>query len=527
MNKLLIGYVRSVKGLEIEVELSKDVNKMKFSVGGRTYRVGQVGSYVIIPILFEILVGIISEVKMQPIGEILEGKPVLSEKKMMLIQLVGSIREKRFDRGLKTYPLIGDEVHLASSEIINTIFAGQNIESSIKIGGFSHAENTPVWLDVNKLLSRHTAIVGNTGAGKSTTVASLIKCLLEKYKYAHIILFDVHGEYSQIKHDKIKHIKAEDLKIPHWLLNFAQWRAFLDVGSEAYKQRDSLKTAITELKRNHNKEFDQAKLNVDSPLYFPIEELQTHNELIKKESSSLKEKLDVFLSDARYNNLLKSGIDSTDKLQNFAESIIDKNYCCTILDLSKIVPDILSLVIEILSRLFYEFSYWNLERDFPLLLVYEEAHRYLSSEYGNLSCKRRIENIAKEGRKYGIGIIIVSQRPSEISETVLAQCNNFIAHRLTTDKDKEFIKNLLPENLLGLTNLLPSLKKGEALVVGDAAILPVRIDIKMLEQLPSTDCDFHIKWTNGPTPDYSIPLIISNWLNQKFEWRLKKDKKKN
>lgn len=520
MNELLIGYVRSVKGLEVEVELSKDIEKMKFSFNGQTYRVGQIGSYVTIPVLFERLVGIVSEIRMQPIEEMMGGEPLLSDKKIMQLQLVGCIREGSFDRGLKTYPLIGDEVHLARAEDIDTIFAGQNTDYSIRIGNFSQAEDTPIWIDVNKMLSRHTAIVGNTGSGKSTTVATLIKRFLEKYPHPYIILFDIHGEYGQIKHEKIKHIKGEDLKIPHWLLNFSQWKNLLSITPQAAKQSDNLKSAITELRKTHNPDFEEAKLSVDTPIYFPMDELLSHKSITG--DKSLSEKLDVLIKDVRYDNLLKSGYNSTPDLNRFAENILDKKFGCTILDLSKIVPDILSPVVEILSRLFYELSYWNLERDYPLLLIYEEAHRYLSEAYNNYSSKKRVENIAKEGRKYGVGIIIVSQRPSEVSETILAQCNNYIAHRLTTDKDREFIKNLLPENLLGLTNLLPSLGQGEALIAGDAAVLPARADIEMLEQLPSMDCDFHSKWTEGPHKDFDLKSICKNWINQKFEWRKEK-----
>ena len=164
-----------------------------------------------------------------------------------------------------------------------------------------------------------------------------------------------------------------------------------------------------------------------------------------------------------------------------------------------------------------------MEKDFPIVLIYEEGHRYLSSEYGNYTSRKRVENIAKEGRKYGVAVIIVSQRPSEISETILAQCNNFITHRLTTDKDREFIKNLLPENLIGLTNLLPSLGQGEALIAGDAVVLPARADIEKLEQLPSIDCDFHSKWTVGPGQDFTLRQVLDNWINQKFKWRAKED----
>ena len=328
MNELLIGYIRSVKGLEVEVELDKEIEKMKFSFNGRTYRVGQVGSYIIIPVLFERLIGIVSEVRMQAIEEMDGDKPILSDKKMMQIQLVGSIREGKFDRGLKTYPLIGDEVHLARFEDINTIFAGQKTKHSIKIGNFSHAENTPIWMDVNKLLSRHTAIVGNTGAGKSTTVATLIKCFLEEYPHSHIILFDIHGEYGQIKHEKIKPIKGEDLKIPHWLLSFSQWKDLLAITPQAAKQSDNLKTAIIDLRKKHNLNFDEIKLSVDTPIYFPINELLTHTSVTK--DASLKEKLDVLYKDVRYDNLLKSGYDGTQKLKDFAENILDRNFNCTI-----------------------------------------------------------------------------------------------------------------------------------------------------------------------------------------------------
>jgi hypothetical protein len=519
MNELLIGYVRSVRGLDVEVELSRDVGQMKFSVGGRTYRVGQIGSYVTIPVLFERLVGIVSEVRMQPIEEIIEGKPVLSDKKVMQLQLVGCISEGEFDRGLKDYPLIGDEVHLARSEDIDIIFAGQKTERAIKIGNFAQTEDTPIWIDVNKMLSRHSAIVGNTGSGKSTTVATLIKTFLGKYEHPHIILFDIHGEYGQIKDKKIKHIRGEELKVPHWLLNFSQWKDLLSIGPTASKQSDNLKTAITELREKNNKDFDKAKLSVDTPIYFPMDELLAHESITK--DASLSEKLEVLIKDIRCDNIFKSGYDSTEEIGKFAESIIDKHYSCTILDLSKIVPDMLSSVVEILSRLFYEFAYWNLEKDYPIVLIYEEGHRYLSGEYGNYTSRRRVENIAKEGRKYGVGIILVSQRPSEISETIFSQCNNFIIHRLTTDKDREFIKNLLPENLQGLTNLLPSLGQGEALIAGDAAVLPARAKIDMLEKLPSIDCDFHSKWTDGPETGFNVKSILENWIHQKFEWRKK------
>ncbi|HLD29216.1 MAG TPA: helicase HerA-like domain-containing protein, partial [bacterium] len=444
MEKTYIGKIYSVRGMTVEAEVERDFSELKLLGEKRSFLPSQVGSYVLIHGRFEKQVGIISEVRRMPIEETREGRIEFKIKSVMIVQLVGSLGEKSFQRGYVLPPFVGEEVHFPEPQDFERIFSGQQKELSIKVGHFHQMEEIPVLLHLDRLLARHTAVVGNTGSGKSTTVATLVMRLIEKYDHAHIALFDIHGEYSLISHPRVKQIKADALKIPHWLLSFPQWKTLLNVGFRTSEPWDALKEAITELKCRYNKDIEPSKISVDMPVYFPVEKLLQHPRIVGEECAIMRERIETLIKDSRYFNILKSGYDSTETLKDFTQLILDKNAGCTVLNLSKIMPDMLNFVVEILSRLFFRFCYWNLNRDYPLLLVYEEGHRYLGRDDAPHSATRRVEDIAKEGRKYGVGLMIVTQRPSDISETILAQCNNFIAHRLTTDRDKNFLMSLLP-----------------------------------------------------------------------------------
>jgi uncharacterized protein len=174
-----------------------------------------------------------------------------------------------------------------------------------------------------------------------------------------------------------------------------------------------------------------------------------------------------------------------------------------------------SLLISLLSRLLFDFCYWNLERDFPLLMIYEEGHKYLS--FG--MAKKTVERISKEGRKYGVSILVASQRPSELSDTILSQCNNFISHRLSTYADQSIIQNRLSENIEGLTNLLPTLSRGEAVIVGDCISLPARVKISKQIELRNTDCEFSKLWKDGPDSNFSTEYIVENMRLQQYRKR--------
>ncbi len=506
MPPIPIGFISSVKGLDAEVEINSALPKLTFPQGDTVYRVGELGAYVTIPLETESLIGVVYETTK------LSGTSF--KQAFFKLHLVGTLQQQVFRKDFSRSPLLEDQVMAASPEEVAAIFTSASRQGTVTLGHLSQWAHIPYRTDLNKLLARHLAIVGNTGSGKSTTVATLIRHLLNEYAHPHIVVFDVHGEYGQMVHPLLKQVTPDQLKVPHWLLKFSQWQDLLTLTPPHVKSLDALKTTLMDLRMKFNPEYDRAKLTVDTPLYFRMMELLTHPKVTNDDF--LNERLNSLYRDARYDPILKAEFDT---LAGFADSVMDPAVGCTVLNLSHLVSELLIPIVEIFSTLFYELSFWNLERDFPLVLIYEEGHRYLNDAESSASSRKRIESLVKEGRKYGIAVVIVSQRPSDISETILAQCNNCVAHRLTTDRDQSFVKDLLPRNMWGLADLLPSLAKGEALMAGDAVPLPARVQIVMEEALPSTECDLDTQWRQGPREDFSIGTAADNWINQKFEWR--------
>lgn len=506
MSRSPIGFISAVKGLDAEMEINPALSQFTIPQGETVYRIGELGAYVTIPSDIETFIGVVYDT-FKP-----SGVPSLPAR--FKLHLVGALHQGTFRKDFAHSPLLTDSVFAATPEEVATIFNSTSPNGTVALGHLSQWARIPYRTDVNKLLTRHLAVVGNTGSGKSTTIATLIRHLLNDYPHPHIVVFDVHGEYGQMIHPHLKHITPDQLKVPHWLLKFSQWRDLLLLTPQHVKSLDALKTALMDLRMKFNPQYDRSKLTVDTPLFFRMMELVTHPKITNDDY--LNERINSLYRDARYDPILKANFDS---LASFAEWVIDPSTGCTVLNLSHLVPDLLIPTVEIFSTLFYELSFWNLEHDFPLVLIYEEGHRYLNDSESSDSSRKRIESIVKEGRKYGIASVIVSQRPSDISETILAQCNNCIAHRLTTDRDQAFVKHLLPRNLIGLADLLPSLAKGEALVAGDAVPLPARVQIVMEEQLPSTECDLDAQWQKGPREDFSVRTATDNWIHQKFEWR--------
>lgn len=497
-----IGIVHAVRGAEIT--LARETGSTLRPIEGD--RIGAIGSFVTLPTPLEILIGMVSAI---------EGPSATAATGTLTFQLIGAIRDGRFTRGMGTSPIPGERAYVPTQDQVLTLLGHEAGAPLIPLGTLPQFPDIPVTLDLNKLLSRHALIVGSTGSGKSTTVATLVLTLLERYAHPYLVIFDVHGEYGGLRHPKMKLINGHELKIPHWLLSLQQWGDLLHLEPQS-QSLTNLGAALQELKAKYNPEFDRSKLSVDTPIFYRLFELTTHPKVTH--DPTLNERLPPMSKDVRYAPLFQSGYEYLGGLTAFTDLVLDRRQGATILDLSHLVPDLLSPVVEIFSRLFFEFCYWNTKRDFPLVLVYEEGHRYLSADPVHASSRKRVENIVKEGRKYGVGAIIVSQRPTEISPTILAQCGNIIAHRLTTDQDRQCVKNLLPESLVGFTSLLPSLATGEMLLAGDAASLPLRSQVKYLQKLPSVDCDYHAKWTHGPGAGFSSEAILKNWLDQTNHW---------
>ncbi|PPA05184.1 ATPase [Pseudomonas sp. MWU12-2312b] len=556
-----LGDVQDVNGTAVSISLSKQSLTGFIYIDGQGYRVGQIGSFVRIPIGFSDLFGIVSQVGASAVPE---NKTSIDDQsnRWMRIQLVGEgQRNGSFQRGLSQYPTIGDEVHLVSEKELKTIYGRPDRPYFVKLGHISNAESIPALIDINKLVTRHSAIVGTTGSGKSTTVASIMNALsdTEKYPSSRIIMLDLHGEYGSALKDKADIFKINsfkssklaesELRIPFWALNFDELCevSFGEFSNE--KEKNVVMERVHKLKAESIAKYPRAgasldSVSVDSPIPFSIHHLwydlfietfatyykgrpgkpmdnlafeldpagnelrgnpaagippifknivtEANEEKINYLPGSLNIGKNVLLLGTklripRYDFIFRPGdwMPEADgavvtDLDALLESWIGEK-SISILDLSGVPPDILQTTIGAVLRILYEALFWarNLSqggRHRPLLIVMEEAHIYLNDSFKGMASKI-VQRIVKEGRKYGIGAMIVSQRPSEIDPTILSQCGTFFALRLTNSTDRAHITSALSDNLDGLTSMLPILRTGEAIILGEAVKLPMRTSI--------------------------------------------------
>ncbi|HBD96123.1 MAG: Bipolar DNA helicase [Spirochaetes bacterium GWF1_31_7] len=441
--------------------------------------------------------------------------------------------------------------------------------------------NVPI--NGNKFFNKHFAIVGSTGSGKSHTVASILQNAIEQKtgKYdglnnSHIVLFDIHGEYKQAFPDS-NFIDFSNIKLPYWLFDSEELSDLFIESSEqnSHNQVSQFKFAVTENKKKENlkkPEYDRippGRIYFDTPIEFNIDEIinyikNINNELVNKKTNRcpmtkadeiIKDRvpryfdevlefekvsadyvsgpfsgdferfilrLETIRNNPRLNFLFNDVFDTSleEVLQQFLGYNNKSKSNITIVDLSGIPFEVLSISVSLISRILFEFGYYykkmlnnDIDCETPILLVYEEAHKYVpkSDLVKFRASKSAIERIAKEGRKYGVTLGIVSQRPSEISETIFSQCNNFVAMRLTNPEDQNYVKRLLPDNLGELTNSLPTLGAGEALITGEAIILPSLVKIDFPKDEPhSTDISYLEIWKEK-WKDINFINITEEW----------------
>lgn len=553
-----LGTVEDVKGVTISVVLDEDTISGLAFVDGHGYRIGQVGSFVRIPIGYVDLFGIVSQVGASAVPERFIEHEAHGHR-WMTVQLVGEgTRRGDFERGLSQYPTIGDTVHLVTEDDLKRIYGRPDSPRYLRVGSLASSEAIAALVDIDKLITRHCAVIGSTGTGKSTTVAGLLNTISRagRFKSARVIVIDIHGEYAAALQEeatifKINPDKRKEefpLYIPYWALTFDELFSvtFGDVPGDA--DRGGIIEKVTEkkvasLQKKPRKGVTESTLNVDTPVPFSIHQLwyelhllviSTHlqtgnqsastvafqtdsdgNEIdrgdpmkvrppkckpqdtssgaspkvyLSQSSLNIRRPLEALaykLRDSRYDFLFRPGdwLPDTNGLpkKDLNELLSQWLECTkpvTILDLSGIPRDILNTLIGVLLRIIYDCLFWarNLSeggRERPLLLVLEEAHAYLGKDDAGPAAQA-VRRIVKEGRKYGIGGMIISQRPVEIDTTILSQCGTFFAMRLANSQDRSHVTSAVSENLEGLFSMLPILRTGEAIIVGEAVHIPVR-----------------------------------------------------
>lgn len=578
-----LGSVASVSGSAVSVRLAQSVASGLSMIEGRAYRIGQVGSFVRIPQGYQDLYGVVSGVgaSAAPKSGI---SPEVDTGRWMEVQLVGEAISGVFERGISQYPNVGDGVHITTERSLSKIY-GTSDQGQIVIGSLSSAESIPAKLSLNELITRHSAILGSTGSGKSTTIASLLRAIAssvegaEQYPSARILMLDIHGEYSAALSDIATIFSVDpqageqELLMPYWALDASDLLGFLTGGVDGPRET-AFTDKVFQLKvASHAAQnfpgVQESSITVDTPLPFSLKQLwydlidfeiatfegQNRDQstrqnagdpdqliaptykphamgaqgpFLNQQAIGIRRQLNQLRSlllDRRYNFLLhpgdwEPGLDGAINrdLDELLAGWIGGPKPITILDLSGVPSLVLERLVGSILKVVYESIFWSREKseggiERPLLVVMEEAHRYLSSDAKGLA-SQTVQKIAKEGRKYGVGAMVISQRPSEVDETILSQCGTYFALRLSNPQDRARVQGTLPDGLVSLLEVLPVLRTGEAIVMGEAAKLPMRCRITLPQkehQPKSSDPKVSERW--------SIPRRIEGYDRVVASWR--------
>jgi len=539
----LLGHIVESNGSEFVAQLLSDEDGFvpEVSVDGHNVRIGQIGSYLIVR-QSGVYVLVIVESMWQEIDA--DGKLT----RMLRVNPLGEITAKGgFSRGVAHFPTTGAELHLVTASTLAVLFARYSA-ANFKVGQLSAFESVDVFVDPDAFFGRHAAILGQSGSGKSWSVTSFVQSTLKAMPNAHIIILDLHGEYGSkdwdpstsppFPADKVRCIKASDLEIPYWLLTYEELIELLidDDDPNASVQIAFLRGALLELKREANEHLGLGHITVDSPIYFSMESLlerfkfanETTADFGKSKTAltgkfdQLLVKLQSRLNDTRYNFLLRpEKRTSSESLPGLLRDFVglgEKKAKVTVLDLSSVPFDVHPTVTAQIGRLAFEFNYWNPKcREFPIFLIAEEAHSYIprATASGHQGTRRSFERIAKAGRKYAVGLCVVSQRPNELSETVLSQCSTFVCLRITNPDDQEYVRALVPDAARGILEALTSLAQGEAIATGEGVPMPVRFRVTMPNPPPNAqDIEYGGMWARGPA-ETDVEHIVDCWRRQR------------
>ena len=570
----LLGTVQDVDGPTISINIEPDLPTGILFVDGEAHSAGQVGGFVRIELGFVNLVGVITRAGA---GAVPGGSEPTTSSRWITVQLVGeSVPGRAFARGVARLPSIGSRAFIVTEVDLERIYGqGTEADGLFSVGRVAAALSITARIDFNRLVTRHSAVVGSTGSGKSTTVAKIAEVLAnaEKLPAARAILFDLHGEYARSLGSKANVFalasdtaSVTELNVPFWALSFDElipltFGSLNDDAGRAY-----VRDEIVRLKRGSFLTVPRAGLTVaditvDTPVPFSLRQLwfdlynylnATHYEPSSGQSAAtraleldasgspiepgdaqrliaphfapqnlssagrkvylsgatlnIRRNVDILLSrlkDARFNFVLDPGPWAPDAAGNVAtdldallESWLGGEHAATIVDLSGVPQDVVQDVVGSMSRLVYDAMFWSRllsegARERPLLMIFEEAHSYLGASSSG-SAKMSVQRIVREGRKYGVGAMIVSQRPSELDPTVLSQCGTLISMRLTNSVDRQIVARSAADNLDGMFALLPVLRTGEALIVGESVPIPTRAIIDR----------------PGDPPDSADPILV-------------------
>lgn len=587
-----VGFVVSVQGGLVRVRLRKTPSTL-IMVGGESYRVGQIGAFLRIPLGYTQLFGVCTQVGADA------APPLASEQTLAMLEadddplpqgyrwltlaLFGEAVGGHFDRGVGQYPTVGDEVHLVTPADLKVIYSERGDRDVIDVGRVASSAGIPARLQLSSLVTRHACVVGSTGAGKSNLVAIVLEELSSGFPTARVLVVDPHGEYGAAAGRPSRVIQTgaaggvgPRLRVPYWALPFDELIGMTMGGMQPGTLevlRDRVRDMKVEAATHLSDPPPPQAVTADSPLPFSIrrlwfelenEERMTFKERNKQDGDTrcplddpgdmttlrppsypaptsyntppyrnqnargIGKQLDLLrmrLLDASFafmfdpSDPLHPDPDGkiTADLASLLAEWVGGNDPVTVLDVSGLPSEVLGPVVGTMLRIVYDALFWAMKlpvggREQPLLVILDEAHRFLP-EGADTAAHRACSRIAKEGRKYGVGLMIVTQRPSDVDSAVLSQCGTMLALRMTNPQDRHAVAGAIPDDLGGLTALLPSLRTGEALVLGDALQVPSRVRVRKAREKPvGEDPVLPRAWLGSRRPDPSLyEHAVKNW----------------
>ena len=573
IQNLAIGKIIEVDGSRIIAELDPGLAELSRVYAGETYPIGQFGSIVRIHFGRRLIYALVGRLRMKAEHDAEHGiiPRAAPDERIVEADLFGEGEwtydksgkgQLRFERGVATYPLPQQTVYLTPNAELRFIY-GHFKGRVIRIGEHVGAGGAPCYADLNELLGKHTAILGSTGAGKSAAVAAIIHSVIqhgtdETYGTwkPQVVILDPHNEYGKaFKGHKRLSTDEGTLSLPYWLLDLDETIGLL-IGKTEYaatSQANIVKNALLSARSNAARDLlglDPNKLTVDSPVPYVLGDPAGLNEFGElggtkydtglvgainaqrpsgknkrdhEDYNKVLRKLDSLIKDDRLSFMMKSWDGGDDPMPSVLAQIVGDDAAVRIVDLSGVPNEVAGTASAAVARTLFSLKIWQsvVEREAsPVVLVCEEAHRYVpnSGEAQYEAAQNAIKRIAKEGRKYGIGLFLVSQRPSEVETTVLSQCNSWIVLRITNEADRAHVRGVLPDSMAGLTKMLSGLRRQEAIFVGQAAMLPSRIMIRDLDndQLPkSSDIDFDKGWQTDGMSEQELKTVSDRWRYQK------------
>ena len=529
-----VGTVASISGSQITAILYDDDDKVS-SLSRADADAMQIGGLVRIECTTSDVFGMVQSLR-------IERAPLRGEDKMdervAEIQLVGEIPHGsanggrgHFVRGVSSYPRLNAKVYATHRDELSLVYARPQT-SNVRIGALFQDSSVPAFIVTDDLLGKHFAVLGTTGCGKSCTVALILQSILNEHPNGHVVMLDPHSEYSHAFGEAAEVIRPNDLELPYWMLNFEETVAIMTAHHSETRDQEIaiLKNGLLEARRK-SADDGIGHLTVDTPAPYRIGDLaryldQKMGELDKPDNSvpylRLKSRIEALGNDKRLSFMFPGHMmkDNLDDILGRILRIPVYGKPITLLDISGLPGEVVDVVVSVICRMIFDFAIWaERDRAMPILLVCEEAHRYApnSPAGGFEPTKRALSRIAKEGRKYGISLGLVSQRPSELCMSILSQCNTLFALRMSNERDHEFVRNALPDCARTFLSALPALRTQEAIVVGEGVTVPMRVRFDDLpdERRPCSDtARFSERWNEDAAEDSFVAETIRRWRRQ-------------